>query len=57
MIKTIAQIANEIGVSKQAVWQKIKREPLATNLSEFTQKIGNTVYISNDGISIIKNCF
>lgn len=57
MIKTIAQIANEIGVSKQAVWQKIKREPLATNLNKFTQKLGNTVYISNEGISIIKNCF
>lgn len=31
-MKTIRQIADEIGVSKQAVFKKIKHEPLSTSL-------------------------
>ena len=30
--KSIRQIADELGVSKQAVFKKIKREPLSTSL-------------------------
>lgn len=31
-MKTIREIADEIGVSKQAVFKKIKRDPLSTSL-------------------------
>lgn len=55
--KTILQIASEIGVSKQAIWQKIKREPLASALKNMTQKIGNTLYVNPDGVDLIKNNF
>jgi hypothetical protein len=57
MDKTISQIAMEIGVSKQAVWQKIKKEPLSTKLKDSTKKIGNTLYVNTDGIELIKNSF
>ena len=32
-MKTIKQIADEIGVSKQAMYKKIKQEPLSTRLT------------------------
>jgi len=35
-MKTVRQIAEEIGVSKQAVFKKIKREPLSTGLRGLT---------------------
>ena len=38
-MKTIREIADEIGVSKQAVFKKIKREPLSTNLRGLTARL------------------
>ncbi|EJE2787367.1 AsnC family protein, partial [Lactococcus lactis subsp. lactis] len=43
-LKTIKELADEIGVSKQAVWQKIKKES-SIDLRQFTSKKGNTVYV------------
>lgn len=34
--KTIKQLADEFGVSKQAIHQKRKKEPLSTRLQPFT---------------------
>lgn len=56
-MKTIKQIADEIGVSKQAVWQRIKKQPLSTELQQFTTTKGKTVYMSNDGETLIKREF
>ena len=56
-MKTITEIADEIGVSRQAVHKKIKQEPLSTSLQKFTSTKGNTVYIENDGESLIKSAF
>ena len=53
---TIKEIADEIGVSKQAVWQKIKKES-SIDLRQFTSKKGNTVYVDVDGQKAIKNAF
>jgi predicted transcriptional regulator len=36
--KTIKQIADEVGVTKQAVHQKMKKEPLSTSLQSLTVK-------------------
>ncbi|MEQ2756514.1 hypothetical protein AAAV47_11705, partial [Staphylococcus hominis] len=54
--KTIKELADEIGVSKQAVWQKIKKES-SIDLRQFTSKKGNTVYVDVDGQKVIKNAF
>ena len=55
-LKTIRELAEELGVSKQAVWQKIKRDS-SINLRQFTSKKGNTVYVDVDGQKVIKNAF
>ena len=55
-LKTIKELADEIGVSKQAVWQKIKKES-SIDLRQFTSKKGNTVYVDVDGQKAIKSTF
>ena len=55
-LKTIKELADEIGVSKQAVWQKIKKQS-SIDLRQFTSKKGNTVYVDVDGQKVIKNAF
>jgi len=56
-MKTIKTLAGEIGVTKQAVFQKMKKEPLASDLSNLITKIGGTVYVCSEGESLIKNQF
>lgn len=55
--KTIKQIADEIGVSKQAVQQKIKKEPLATSLKELSATVDGVIHINIDGQTLIKSTF
>ena len=55
--KTIKQLAEELGVSKQAIHQKIKKEPLSTDLRKFTTTVDGAVYISIDGENLIKSAF
>lgn len=57
MGKTIKQIAEELGVSKQAVHQKRKSKELSTRLQSFTSIVDGVVYISVDGENIIKQAF
>lgn len=56
-MKTIKQIADELGVSKQAVHQKRKKEPLSTDLQPFTETVDGVIYISVDGENLIKQAF
>lgn len=56
-MKTVVQIAKEIGVSRQAVYRKMKQEPLSTSLQEYLSTLDNKVYISVDGESLIKSAF
>ena len=56
-MKTIKRIAEEIGVSKQAVHQKIKKEPLSTALQLFTSTVDGVKHISVDGEMLIKKAF
>jgi uncharacterized Zn finger protein len=53
MSKTIKQLAEEIGVSKTAIRKKMTDEVK----TKFSETIGNTVYISKEGESIIKSSF
>ena len=55
-LKTIKELADEIGVSKQAVWQKINKEA-SIDLRQFTSKKGNTVYVDVDGQKAIMKAF
>jgi transcriptional regulator with XRE-family HTH domain len=55
--KTIKQIADEIGVTKQAVHQKRKGKELSTALQPFTTTVDGVVYISVDGEKLIKSAF
>ena len=56
-MKTIAQIAKEIGVSKQAVHSRIKKEPLKSALIDKSETIGNALHINVDGEMLIKSAF
>ena len=56
-MKTIKQISEEIGVSKQAIHQKIKQEPLSSSLQQYISNKGNTLYIDVDGENMIKSAF
>lgn len=57
MGKTIKQIADELGVSKQAVHQKRKSKELSVKLQPFTTTVDGVVYISVDGEKLIKQAF
>ena len=55
-LKTIRELADELGVSKQAIWQKIKRDA-SIDLRQFTSTKGNTAYVDVDGQKAIKAMF
>ena len=57
MSKTVKQIADELGVSKQAVHQKRKSKELSIALQPFTSTVDGVVYISVDGENLIKQAF
>jgi len=56
-MKTIKQIATEIGVSRQTVYNKIKKEPLSSALQGLTEKVDKTLHINFNGIELIKSAF
>ena len=56
-MKTIRQIADEIGVSKQAVQKRMSREPLYTHIQKHITLNGNTMYIDETGERLIKSAF
>ncbi|MGX6492731.1 RepB-like protein [Weissella cibaria] len=55
-LKTIRELSDELGVSKQAIWQKIKRDA-SIDLRQFTSTKGKTVYVDVDGQKAIKSMF
>jgi predicted transcriptional regulator len=56
-MKTIAQIAREIGVSKQAVHKRINKEPLKSSLQGLMETIDNALHINIDGEKLILSAF
>lgn len=49
MGKTIKQVADELGVSKQAVWQRVKRtKDLADMLAEHSRTVNGRIYIDEE---------
>lgn len=57
MAKTIKQIADEIGVSKQSIQKRITREPLCTRICPYISTIAGTKYIDIVGENMIKKAF
>lgn len=57
MNKSIAQIAEELGVTRQAVYKKLKDEKLKQSLEPFTIKQGNLNLYSEEGQKLIKQEF
>lgn len=56
-LKTISQIAAELGVTRQAVYQRIKSAELSTRLQPFTVKQNNTKVYTLQGQELIKRAF
>ena len=56
-MKTIKTLAGEIGVTKQAIFQKMKKEPLASGLNNLTTRLEGTVYVYPEGEKLIKEQF
>ena len=56
-MKTIRTLAGEIGVTKQAIFQKMKKEPLASSLNNLTTRVGGIVYVYPEGEGMIKEQF
>ena len=56
-MKTIKQIADEIGVQKQTIGKRIKREPLCTLLSSHIHTKEGTQYIDVHGEKHIKTAY
>jgi len=56
-MKTILQIATEIGVTKQAVFYRMKRPPLSNALQSLTTKENGVLMVSFDGETLIKSAF
>lgn len=56
-MKTIRQLADEIGVSKQAVQKRIAREPLCTQIFKYIVIQSGTKYIDETGEALVKLAF
>lgn len=56
-MKTIKQIADEIGVSKQTIQKRISREPLYTSIQLYISTQQGTKYIDENGENLIKSVF
>lgn len=56
-MKTIKQIADEIGCSKQAIQKRIAREPLYTSIQPYIHTQDGTKYIDVDGEKLVKSAF
>ena len=57
MSKTIRQIAEELGVSKQAVQKRMSRKPLCTSIQMYISTVHGVKYIDDVGETIIKMAF
>lgn len=58
MDMTVKQIAEDLGVSKQAVWQRIKRNPeLRSAFEEHSRTVNGTVYADEVAVELVKAAY
>lgn len=53
MAKTIKQLADDLGISKQAVQQRMNDIPAFRD--QYTKKVGNRLVINDTGVSLLTN--
>jgi hypothetical protein len=56
-MKTMKQVADEIGVTKDALRKRISREPLKSNIEPNTEIKDGTKYINSAGVDVIKKAY
>jgi len=56
-MKTISEIAKQIGVSKSAIHKKLRVEPLKTLLQNNISTIGNKILLDENAENILKSTF
>ena len=58
MSKTIKELSQELGISKQAVWQRIKRNPLLQKVfNEHSKTVNGTVFVDKTIEELIKKTY
>ena len=58
MDMTVKQIAEDLGVSKQAVWQRIKRNPeLRSAFEEHSRTVNGTVYADEVAVELVRAAY
>ena len=55
--KSIREVAEEIGVSKQAIFYRMKRPPLSDMLQPHLSKENGVLTVSFDGERMVKQAF
>jgi len=56
-MKTIKQLAEELGVSKQSLQKRITRNPLKQDIEPYISIVNGTKYIDDNGEKIIKDVY
>lgn len=56
-MKTIKQIADEVGTTKQAMQKRLSREPLKTSIPPHVSTDKGTKYIDDAGVELIKAAY
>ncbi|MCL1925487.1 MAG: hypothetical protein FWF50_07880 [Defluviitaleaceae bacterium] len=56
-MKTIKNLADEIGVTKQAVFKKINTEPFKTKITNHLHTIGKVINLDEEGERLVKEAF
>ena len=56
-MKTVRQIADEIGVSRQAIQKRLAKEPLKTDIFPFIKIIDGIKYIDHIGELLLKSAY
>lgn len=56
-MKTIRDLSIEIGVSKQAIFARMKKEPLAGELAQHIHTMEGTIHIDDGGQELLRSAF
>jgi predicted DNA-binding protein YlxM (UPF0122 family) len=56
-MKTIKQIADELGVTKQAIFYRINKPPLSNTVKSLMSKFDGVLMVSLDGEKLIRQAF
>ena len=55
--KSIIDLSKEINVSRQAIHQRIKQEPLQSALKDSISYVGKKMFVDDEGVKLIKQAY